>query len=192
MRNILFYCLYLLIVWGGVRYFFRLPEAIEELWIKPVIWLTPIFIWNSFLKSRVRFWAGDMKKSVSWGLALGIFYWLITGGYKTVNLVGLDLVAIAFSTAVVEELVFSGFILSLLTKLGYSANLSLLLTGVLVVVERLPIMLFVYDTSLLTMIVSLVFVFSYAVINGFVYLRTGNLAGSVVARWALNLSLLFN
>ena len=35
---------YLLVVWGFYRFLFQLPEEIEELFIKPIVWLIPVII----------------------------------------------------------------------------------------------------------------------------------------------------
>ena len=34
---------YLLVVWGFYRFLFKMPEEVEELLIKPIIWLLPVF-----------------------------------------------------------------------------------------------------------------------------------------------------
>lgn len=35
---------YLLVVWGFYRFLFQLPEQVEELFIKPVVWIVPVLI----------------------------------------------------------------------------------------------------------------------------------------------------
>src|SRR3989344_1351687 len=35
---------YLLLIWGFYRFLFQFPEEVEELFIKPIIWLIPVFI----------------------------------------------------------------------------------------------------------------------------------------------------
>src|SRR3989344_5856267 len=34
---------YLLVIWGFYRFLFKLPEEVEDLLIKPVLWLIPVF-----------------------------------------------------------------------------------------------------------------------------------------------------
>ena len=42
-KNAIGLAVYLLIVWGFYRFLFQLPETIEEIFIKPVVWLLPVF-----------------------------------------------------------------------------------------------------------------------------------------------------
>ena len=42
LRNVSILSAYLLVVWGLYRFFFQLPEEIEELFIKPIVWLLPV------------------------------------------------------------------------------------------------------------------------------------------------------
>jgi len=43
IKHITILATYLLIVWGFYRFLFKLPEEIEELIIKPLVWLLPVF-----------------------------------------------------------------------------------------------------------------------------------------------------
>jgi hypothetical protein len=68
---------YLLIVWGFYRFLFQLPEAVEELFIKPVIWLLPVF----FLLKKERkgldslgITSKNLFPAVYYALGLGAFF----------------------------------------------------------------------------------------------------------------------
>jgi len=52
------YYFYLLLVWGSFRYWIRLPEVVEELWFKPVIWLLPLYWWRISLKGKPELFSG--------------------------------------------------------------------------------------------------------------------------------------
>src|SRR3990167_5353394 len=43
LKNIISYFTFLLIAWGFYRLLFQLPEEIEELVVKPIVWLLPLF-----------------------------------------------------------------------------------------------------------------------------------------------------
>jgi len=43
LKNASLLAAFLLVVWGFYRLIFRLPEEVEELFIKPVVWLLPVF-----------------------------------------------------------------------------------------------------------------------------------------------------
>ena len=42
-KNAVYLAVYLLIVWGFYRFLFKMPDEIEELVIKPLFWLIPVF-----------------------------------------------------------------------------------------------------------------------------------------------------
>ena len=107
MKRFAYYILYLLVAWGVFRYFVRLPEVIEELWFKPLIWLVPIFWWNWSLRKPVLFFEEVWWKSIGSGAFLGLFYLILFGGIKNFNF---DYLGVVTATAIVEEMVFSVFL----------------------------------------------------------------------------------
>jgi hypothetical protein len=42
-KNALTVFVYLLLVWGFYRFYFHLPQEIEEVVVKPILWLFPVF-----------------------------------------------------------------------------------------------------------------------------------------------------
>ena len=57
---------YLLIVWGFYRLMFKLPDEIEELIVKPLVWLLPVF----FLLGREKLDLAYSPRSIlPWGWA---------------------------------------------------------------------------------------------------------------------------
>src|SRR3989304_4749205 len=42
LKHVIIYSAYLIVVWCFYRFLFKLPDEIEELLVKPVIWLLPI------------------------------------------------------------------------------------------------------------------------------------------------------
>lgn len=192
MKKLIVYIVYLLLFWGAFRYFFDFADAIEELWIKPVIWLVPLFWWNISLKKRVSFFEGSLLQSVFVGLITGIFYWIVIRGFRLEGAVELEVFGVALATAVVEELAFSGFVLGYLQNMKMKTNMAVFLTSLLVAFMRLPILLFGYETNVTSTVFVLIFVFAVALINGMIRAKTKNVIGSVVARTILNISLIFN
>lgn len=187
MKKVLIYVLYLLIVWGSFRYFVNLPPVIEELWVKPVIWLVPLFWWNVALKNRVSLFEGGFAKSFFYGFMTAIFYFIITSLWKDIHSINVDLLGIATVTAIVEELTFSGFLLGYLLKKKTDWVLSLVLVGFCTALVRIPILLFGYKLDYWQGVGVLMFVFSSAMINAYVRLVSRNVTGSILARVVLNL-----
>lgn len=183
MRRFYFYILYLLLVWGAFRYFVRLPEVIEELWFKPVIWLVPIFWWNLSLAKPILFFEGTWWKSVGLGVLTGLFYWILFAGFKNLSW---DYLGVVLATSITEEMVFSGFLASYVSRY-LKEYLVLLVIGLIVALSRLPILIFVYKLSLIETLGVLLIVFSSGMIHAFLRLRTKNVWGAIVARIFLGL-----
>jgi len=178
------YYVYLLLVWGVFRYWVRLPEVIEELWFKPIIWLVPLFWWRVSLGGKPKLFNNKWFLSGGLGVLVGIFYF---GLFKIMGFAGqmnwgLNLLGIALVTAVVEELTFSGFVLGLMDNL--------VMVGLMVVGVHLPINIFVYGVGGRELLGVVVWLFSVAVINGWIRQKTGNVTGSIIARFMLMLAVL--
>jgi len=188
VKRLWYYYIYLVLVWGSFRYFIRLPEVVEELWFKPVLWLVPLFWWNLALREKIVMFGRKWGQSLILGLIVGVFYFLIL---KFRNLgsfqIDFNLVGIVFATAVTEELTFSGFIAGYLEKIRRGKVFNLIIVGLMTAVIRLPILLFVYQTTGGETLGVLLVVFASGVINSWVRVRSGNVAGSILARLGMNL-----
>jgi len=47
LKNVTKYSVFLVLFWGFYRFLFKFPDEIEELLIKPIIWLIPVFYFNN-------------------------------------------------------------------------------------------------------------------------------------------------
>ncbi|MBU1256859.1 hypothetical protein KKA49_04185 [Patescibacteria group bacterium] len=191
MRLIVYY-IYLLLVWGCFRYFVRLPEVIEELWFKPVIWLVPLFWWRMSLGGKPKLFNNKWFLSGGLGLLVGILFFSLIRifGIRGEGVLDLNLLGVVLATAVVEELTFSGFILGLMDKFYKIKQVNLVMVGLMVVGVHLPINIFVYGVGGRELLGVVVWLFSVAVINGWVRQKTGNVVGSIIARFVLMLAVL--
>lgn len=191
MRRLWYYYIYLILVWGSFRYFIRLPEVVEELWFKPMLWLIPLFWWNLALKEKVVMFAGNWRKSLLLGVIVGVFYFLILKlvGSNSFQL-DLNLVGVALAIAVTEELTFSGFVAGYLEKIRKGNLFNFVILGFLTAVIRLPILLFVYQASGKEILGVMLVALASGMINAWIRVRSGNVAGSVLARFGLNLAAL--
>lgn len=176
------YVVYLFLVWSSFRIFVSLPEVIEELWFKPVIWLAPIF-WIWWLSGKkIEFFGGNWIKSVLWGLGLGVVYSAMI--YLLVGFIDFswdfNKLGVGFVTSVVENLVFAGFLLPVLA-LVWSENKALLVTGALFGLIHLPIAIFAYRADVISVIGLFVLSFSVGVLNGWIRIKTGNVIGAFIA-----------
>lgn len=184
------YYIYLLLVWGSFRYFIHLPEVIEELWFKPVIWLVPLFWWNLGQKKRVEMFSAKGLWSIVAGLVLGAFYFFVMGGQGRWQVIGLNLAGIALAVAVTEELTFSGYVAGYLQRFVKDEWMSAMITGAMIAIIRLPILIFVYQVGVKEMFGALVLALTVGVLNAWLRLKSGNVLGSVIARICLGLATL--
>lgn len=191
VKRLWYYYIYLILVWGSFRYFIRLPEVVEELWFKPVLWLIPLFWWNLALREKIVMFGKKWGQSLILGLMVGVFYFLIL---KFRNLgsfqVDFNLIGIAFATAVTEELTFSGFVAGYLEKIRRGKMFNLIIVGLMTAVIRLPILLFVYQATGSEILGVMLVALASGVINAWIRVRSGSVAGSVLARLGMNLAAL--
>jgi hypothetical protein len=191
VKRLWYYYIYLILAWGSFRYFVRLPEVLEELWFKPVLWLVPLFWWNLALKEKVVMFGKKWLLSVVLGVAVGAGYYLLfklnsfTGFHFDLNLIG-----VALATAVTEELTFSGFVTGYLQKIRKGKLFSLAIVGFMAALIRLPILFFVYQASGNEILGVLLVALASGVINAWIRLRSGSVAGSILARLGMNLAAL--
>src|SRR4030065_1133457 len=117
---------YLLIVWGFYRLlFFKFPEEVEEIIIKPLVWLVPVFILLRKEKlglSSIGVTSKNIFSSVYLALALGVVFAVEGFLINIIKYKGLDFsanignnpllwaLAISLATAISEELTFRGYI----------------------------------------------------------------------------------
>ena len=191
------YYLYVFSVWASFRYWVRLPEVIEELWFKPVIWLLPLFWWRMSLGGKPKLFNNKWLLSGGAGALTGIFYfgliklsvYIYTQNFGEMGW-SLNLLGVALVIAIVEELTFSGFVLGFLDKFNNNRLINLLVLGLMVVGVHLPINLFVFGLRGGELMSVLMWLFSMAIVNGWIRQKTGNVVGSVIARFGLMLAIL--
>lgn len=189
---------FIFIFWSFYRYFPEiLPQWVEELILKPIIWLLPTFwLVRKIEKEKVASLGLTKKnlfKALYWGIGLGIVFaaeGLVTNifkyrglrlpdvDYPLLSLVGLLL--LSFATAFSEEVVFRGYIFTRLWRLWKNEWLANLISAFLFTLIHLPIGLFVLSYTPLVMLGYLFFVFVYGFGAAFVFARSENLASSIL------------
>lgn len=184
------------VVWGFYRFLFKLPESVEELFLKPIIWLLPLlFILKKERKDfRSLGWTtknlfpalylsiglgvlfaveGALVNSIKYGGSFN-FLKVVPSQSLFFSAIGLSLV-----TAVSEETVFRGFMFNrLLAVLGeWRANLT---TSVAWALVHLPITIFVFRYDPAGVLIFLFLTFLFGAASAFVFARTGNVLASVL------------
>ena len=195
LKSVTIFSAYLLIVWGFYRFLFKLPEEVEELLIKPVIWLVPLFFILKREKAGLES-LGIMSKnlfpSVYVAISLGIIF-VIEGviinfvKYETFDFsanLGPTPFFIAFllslATAISEEISFRGYIFNrtwfILGK-EWTANF---ITSFVWGLIHIPISMLWWDLSFIDTLGYFILITLFGIGSSFVFARTRNVTSSIL------------
>ncbi len=194
IKNITIYATYLIIVWAFYRFLFKFPDEIEELIIKPIVWLIPIIYFikkEKFGLSSLGFTFKNLFPAVYLSLGLGAIFvgeGILTNFLKYghfnfgANIGSTPLMisfALSFATAFSEETAFRGYIFSRIwsvTNNEWTANLvtSALWTGI-----HIPIAFFIWKLNLVAGLIYLMLTAIFGIGSAFIYGKTKNIWGSI-------------
>lgn len=193
MFGLSLYYTYLLIVWGVFRLFFKFPELIDELWFKPVLWLLPLYwVWQKEGR-KIKFFSGNPLRAIAWGAGVGGLYVLMVliinvGRFGSESLTKIplnvgEILGLGLVTAVVEELVFSGFVFQKVLKMVKNLGVSMAVSASMFSLIHVPIGLFVYKYSLGQMVGFLMVVGLLSAANAYLMGRTKNVLAPIVSHF---------
>lgn len=186
--------IYLLIVWGFYRFLFQLPETVEELVIKPIVWLIPVIIFINREKLSIDslgFTLKNLFPSVYLSLGLGalfviealviniVKYGHLNFGANIGTLPFAASLGLSFATAFSEEVAFRGYLFNRVWYvLGneWSANL---LTSFVWALVHVPVTFFVWKLELSAAILYLVLTTIFGIGSAFVFAKTKNIFSSI-------------
>ena len=195
IKNVTIYSVYLILIWAFYRFLFQLPDEVEELIIKPILWLFPVFWFTKkegFGITTLGITFKNLFPSLYISIGLGTVFvaeGLLTNflkyGYfnfganigSTPIMISLGL---SFATAISEEIAFRGYIFSRLVfalKNEFGANL---IQTILWTLIHIPIAFFVWGYTLPQGIVYLIITAIFGMGSAFIFARTKNIAGSVL------------
>ena len=194
VKHLTIYAVYILIVWGFYRVLFKLPDNVEELILKPIIWLVPIFfiLKKEGLKlSSLGITLKNLFPAIYLSLGLGAIFaieaiFLNFLKYKTFNFGanigegGLALsLMISFATAFSEEVSFRGYIFNRLWGVLNNEWLANVITSLVWALVHIPVTIFVWKLSLSAALLYLFLTFLFGLGSAFVFARTKNVFSSV-------------
>lgn len=149
---------YIFVVWGLYRLIFRLPEPIEEIIFKPLVFVGAVMLVErpkSWQKYFIEIWGkGDLVKAAFLGLLLGIGYIVLYAVSSFISAAGLTLqpapggqswlvfLGLGVVTAVWEEWAFTGYILSGLSRILSNKWLARAAVAALFALVHLPALIF--------------------------------------------------
>lgn len=186
---------YLLIVWGFYRFLFRLPEEIEELLIKPLLWLLPVFYFMRKEKtsfSSLGITTRNLFPSLYLSLGLGAFFALegVLVNVIKYNQIMFDAnigqtallisLGISFATAVSEELAFRGY---LFTRMSYALGSEIksnLVTSFVWGLIHLPISFLWHELSVSGIAGFFLLTTIFGIGSAFIFSKTRNIFSSIL------------
>ena len=188
------YATYLLIVWGLYRFLIQLPDEVEELVIKPIIWLIPVFVITKkegLGLDSLGITVKNLFPSVYFSLALGSFFVMEAVIINFIKHNGLSFAAnigdktlpmalgISFATAVSEEIAFRGYMFNRLWLALKNEWLANVITTLVWVLIHVPIYIFVLQLGASATIVNLLITALFGLGSAFVFARTKNVFSSI-------------
>jgi membrane protease YdiL (CAAX protease family) len=189
------YFIYLFLVWSFYRMNFKFSETLEELYIKPIIWLLPFLY--ILPKDRIRFsdlgiTYKNLFPSAYLSIALGIFFALLGfvsnmskyGGINFGANIGSRLlvsaIMLSFATSITEEFVFRGYLLGVFLRKYKTEFIPVLLTTVIWTAVHVPVTYFVWGMDGIQMFVYLTLTFIYGLGASIIFIRTRNIAAPML------------
>lgn len=195
IKNVTIYATYLLLFWAFYRFLFELPEEVEELFVKPIVWLLPLVIILKKEKvglSSIGFTFRNLFPAIYFSIGLGaIFvieglvtnflkYGMLNFGANLGSLPFLTSLGLSFATSFSEETAFRGYIFGRLwwaLKNEWTANL---ITTALWVTIHVPIAFFVRDLGLISGLLYLALTAIFGFGSAFIFARTRNIWGPIL------------
>ncbi len=195
IKNVTIYSVYLILIWSFYRFLFRFPDQIEELVIKPILWLGPIFF--IFLKKEkakitsLGFTLKNLFPAIYLSIGLGSIFVIealaanffkyggFSFGANIGNLPVMTSLGLSFATAISEETSFRGYIFSRLfiaTGNELSANI---IQSVIWTLIHIPIAFFIWNYTLTAGVLYLILTFVFGIGSAFIFTRTKNIFGSI-------------
>jgi membrane protease YdiL (CAAX protease family) len=189
------YGAYILIVWGFYRLIFKLPDEVEELFVKPVIWLVPILF---ILKKE-----GLNLKSLGFNfekffpviysiLGLGAIFviealvvnYLKYGGLSFGANIGtlplMSAMGLSFATAFSEEIAFRGYLFNRVWQISKNEWLANISTNFVWVLIHVPVTFFVLKMAPAPALIYLGITAIFGIGSAFIFARTKNVVASIL------------
>ncbi|KKQ37509.1 MAG: CAAX amino protease family protein [Candidatus Woesebacteria bacterium GW2011_GWA1_37_7] len=186
---------FILIIWGFYRMLFKLPEEIEEIIIKPIIWILPVYYLLKIEKAGLKSLGITSKNlfySIYLSLGLGTFFVLEGLIINLIKYEGINFSAnigvnslflglgLSFITAISEELAFRGYIFNRLLYVIGNEWKSNIITSIIWAAVHIPVAVFWWDLNFIGTFVYLLLTTIFGVGSAFVFARTKNISSSIL------------
>ncbi len=200
---------WILLTWSLYRYFFKLPEAVDEFVAKPLVFVLPV-LWYVLKKEKRNLSSlGLTGKRFFTSLYIGLgfgFVFAIEGiasnvikyGKIQINpIVALDqyglglLLVLSFATAFSEELLNRGFLFNRIMEKTKSLPYAALLSTVLFTLLHVPILVTSLKLHGVTLVLFFVTDFILGLANSMLFFTTGGLLAPILVHifWNMTVAL---
>lgn len=194
-KSVFFYSIYVVIAWSLYRRFFSFSNSIEEFFIKPAIWLLPVFYLVKKEKDTLESIGLTLKRvvpSITLSLAIGSLFvvealainYFKYGGFNLGANLGADPIllslVISFATAFSEEVAFRGYIFTRFWSLSKNELMANLMTTFVWLLIHIPVVSFVWQLSLSASITYFFLTSIFGFGSAFIFARTRNVFSSVL------------
>lgn len=195
-KKAIYFSTYLLIVWGFYRFLFKLPDPIEELIIKPAVWLIPAFYLVRLERKGIDslgITLTNIFPAIYYSLFLGSFFvaeallinFIKYGGQLNLGAnIGqmpiLTSLGLSFATAISEEIAFRGYVFTRVNSFIKNELWANLFTSIFWAIIHVPITFFVWKMDLMPAIIYLFLTTLFGVGSAFVFARTKNIVSPIL------------
>lgn len=194
VKNVTVYSTYLILIWAFYRFLFQFPDEVEELVIKPIVWLVPLFYFvkkEGFSFASLGFTFKNLFPSIYLSIGLGAVFvaeglianYLKYKGFNFgANIGNLPLITslgLSFATAFSEESAFRGYLFTRLLFVTGNELTANLITTTLWTGIHIPIAFFIWKLSFAAGITYLVLTAIFGMGSAFIFSRTKNIWGSI-------------
>ena len=195
LKNATVFAAYLLIVWGCYRLIIKLPDEVEELFLKPIIWLVPLVFLLKKEREGISSLGITLKNlfpTIYFSLGLGAIFALEAvvvnfakyGSFVFAANIGdkfiLSSIGLSFATAFSEEIAFRGYIFSRVWKALGNEWIANLTTSAVWGLIHVPVAIFVFKLDFPAAVVYLSLTTLFGIGSAFVFARTKNVFGSIL------------
>lgn len=194
LKHLTIYSAYLITVWCFYRFLFKFPDEVEELVIKPIIWLLPVFYIVGREKTKLDSLGITFKNlfpSIYLALGLGAFFVLeavvvnilkygkLNFGANLGDLPLMATLGLSFATSISEEIAYRGYIFGRLWYVLKNEWIANAITTILWVAIHIPIAFVVWKLNLSAGLIYLVLTGIFGIGSAFVFARTKNIWSSI-------------
>ncbi len=200
---------WVLIFWSLYRYFFRLPEAIDELVVKPLVFLGPVVWFVLRVEKRslltLGFTLANFFRNLYMGLGFGFLFaleglavnWLKYGQLQINPIAAFEqygilvLLGLSLATAVVEETLARGFLFTRLWERRKSLVYAVAISTLMFTLLHLPILVTSLKFQGTTLILFFVTKVMIGVANALLFYASGSLMAPVLVHifWNMTVAL---